>query len=399
MRGIVVGFLVHSVALLLLGGCTNNRVTNSPIPSRYAVAAYASESAPVEEIAIKEIHMVTKYHGWAIALDGVFRTLDGGVSWSSAAPPGVKKVNGSSADWFFLDSTTAWLLVDEERAGESRGVLFTTIDGGKHWSRYEVPFASASLFIAGYGKRTMGWALKRYGPALGSEPVDLYRMKGDGAWILVHRGECPSDPGAGRDRLPFGGIKKSVGFMPDGKTGWTIVEHRAPDRLGFYMTTDGGKTWRVPDLPIPLHLEGSIIEVGQVNHGILPVIFHLAGGESRYGDFAAVFFVTEDNGASWRAASILRAKGCKPLIAVADAADWWVQADSLSESSMYATHDAGATWAEMNGVRRALQVQFVTPADGWALSEDNGRSVLLRTTDGGNNWLRVPVKRKTIWPQ
>lgn len=196
--------------------------------------------------------MVTKHHGWAVASQGLFRTLDGGVNWWSVTPPGVKGVSGSSADWFFLDATTAWLLVNEEHAVESRGVLFSTTDGGKYWSGSEVPFTSARLFITADERQTIGWALKRYGPASGSEPVDLYRMERGGHWVLVHRGEGPSNPAPGRDSLPFAGLKNAVGFLPDGKAGWVTVEYRPPGQLGLYVTSDCGKTWRVPDVPIPL---------------------------------------------------------------------------------------------------------------------------------------------------
>ncbi|MGE5483481.1 MAG: WD40/YVTN/BNR-like repeat-containing protein [Ignavibacteriales bacterium] len=136
---------------------------------------------------------------------------------------------------------------------------------------------------------------------------------------------------------------------------------------------------------------------GQARHGILPVVFHLVQEGKEYGDFAVVFFVTENGGTTWKASSVLWAKGYRPLIAVADATNWWVLVDSLSESQLYATHDAGATWTEVANVRRASQIQFVTAVDGWALTEDNGQSILLRTTDGGKNWFQVPVKRKTAW--
>ncbi|MGE5484687.1 MAG: WD40/YVTN/BNR-like repeat-containing protein [Ignavibacteriales bacterium] len=358
------------------------------------------------DLAFDEIHMVTKCHGWAIVSGGVFRTLDGGVTWWPVTPPGVKKVSNSSAGWFFMDATTAWLLVDGEHAAGAKasdGVLFSTTDGGRHWSWSEVPFASARLFIGRDEKRTI-WALKRYGPASGSEPVELYRMENDGAWTLLHRGQGPPDPTHRKDSLPFGGLTKAVGFLPDGKTGWVTVEYRGQDQLGFYMTTDGGRTWRAPNLPIPPHLEGSIIEVlpprfsgeAVAESGILPVIFRSVREGGQYGEFTAVFFVTESGGVSWRAASLLRAKGHRPLIAVADAANWWVLADSFAESKLYAAHDAGATWVEVGTVREALQIQFVTPADGWALSGENGQSVLLRTIDGGRNWLRVPVRRKAV---
>ncbi|NPV71710.1 MAG: hypothetical protein HPY55_13880 [Firmicutes bacterium] len=357
------------------------------------------------EPAFEEICMVTKYHGWAIASGGVFRTLDGGVTWWSVTPPGIEKASSPSACWFFSDATTAWLVVDREDAtgaAESDGVLFSTIDGGRHWTRSEAPFASARLFVNRDDNRTTGWALKRHGPASGSEPVELYRMESDGAWKLVHRGRWPSDPADRRDSLPFGGLKKAIGFLPDGRTGWVTVEYRGQDQLGFYMTMDGGETWRVPDLPIPPDLEGGIIEVlpprffdgAAAGRGVLPVIFHFIRERNQYGEFAAVFFVTETGGVSWRAASVLRAKGHRPLVSVVDDANWWVLADALAEAKLHATHDAGATWAEVGSVRQALQVQFVTPVDGWALSDNNGRSVLLRTTDGGSNWCRVPVTRR-----
>lgn len=356
-----------AVASLVLAGCAEKHTDSPRFPD-----------GPV----FQEIHMVTPNDGWALASQGLLRTRDGGLTWQAVTPPGVQ--NTARVNWFVLDGDTAWLLVSDN----GRGILFHTADGGKQWDKGEVPFKRATLFFHRVGDQSRGWALKDYGAASGNHPVDLYEMGSDPAWVLVHQGEGPHNPAARPGSLPYPGTKTGLVFQPDGRTGWVTVERREPEEYGFYRTTDGGETWTRQALPVPCGLEGNVIHMTaprffpgtQAKNGVLPLVFQKGS------DYVAVFFATQDGGATWKATAPFPAGGQKPLITMADATNWWV----LSDSRLHATRDGGATWTEVGRLAGAVQLQFVGPARGWALARADSGIILLRTTDGGQTWIELP---------
>ncbi|MCG0276045.1 MAG: hypothetical protein L5655_07795 [Thermosediminibacteraceae bacterium] len=333
-----------------------------------------------ENINLVYLNMVTKNEGWAIGLNKVYRTIDGGARWEDVTPQGAEKIH----TWYFLNSDLGWILSSRD----SKGILYRTENGGRHWVQEEVPFNLGLLFFIPSEKSYNGWALKDYGPASGSSPVDVYKLM-NGSWSLIHKGQGPDTTLEKPGTLPYAGDKNGFVFLPDAKTGFVTIEYREPGKYGLYVTRDGGYTWLQSILPIPSEYRKSGIYITapaffktdeKEYAGILPVWFM-----NKEDDYSVVFFITHDKGESWTGTTPLRTKERIVSINITDISHWWV----LTEAKLYGTRDGGNTWTQLDYPEGAVQVQFVNPEIGWALVKLDTGTGILRTDDGGVSWKRL----------
>jgi hypothetical protein len=119
------------------------------------------------------------------------RTMDAGASWQTFGltlfPPG--DINALADDVFmeWVDAQTGWLVVKRATGSNfSLGTLFRTTDGGASWSRVNVPLGEPVSF----SDARNGWVA---GGAAGNE---LYRTRDGGlTWQAVSVGQSASGPG------------------------------------------------------------------------------------------------------------------------------------------------------------------------------------------------------------
>jgi hypothetical protein len=97
--------------------------TETPIPPAETPAALPVVASP----AITSIDMLDDMDGWAIGEAYVLRTMDGGATWLNTTPAGLTSV-GFSATSFFMNATTAWLVLPS--ADYTNGTLYHTADSG-----------------------------------------------------------------------------------------------------------------------------------------------------------------------------------------------------------------------------------------------------------------------------
>lgn len=373
------------VISLMLVGCTNHLPTPPLSVNAPSNPSEANITTPLE--ALQGIRMIDELNGWVVTAQGLFRTTDGGATWSDVTPPGAANV--IQGNWFFLDAATGWFLTPEG----SKGTLYSTEDGGRRWAKEEVPFNMGHIYFALVKGQRYGWVLKDYGPASGNHPVDVYMADSGRAWTLVHQGERPQNPNTGIGILPYGGTKTGIVFRPDMGAGWVTVQYPDPGKYGLYVSKDRGRSWHKQKIPVPLNLSDRRFVYMQVprffgeqmaNVGVLPLRFW------RPDESVSVFFVTYDGGESWKATTPLLTKGEVARVALADGTHWWVAAGS----KLYSTRDGGKTWAEVGTLEGIEELDFVTPELGWALVKADGKTALFRTSDGGKSWTRVSYTKK-----
>lgn len=154
----------------------------------------------------------------------VLRTSDGGKTWISAQISGLK----DAAALCFGDSLHGWLLADRSlKAGPS---LWSTIDGGKTWSKTGVPQpgtvltsaacrGASKVWVAGPGRLAESsdggesWSAVAGPPTSGAEGVGLrYGAADDGEYLLIGTNEpevTGTPDGVGEDKpqvFPAGAI-------------------------------------------------------------------------------------------------------------------------------------------------------------------------------------------------
>ena len=329
-------------------------------------------------------------NGWGIAVNDngcVVRSVDGGSIWLNATPPGTGAI-GLSATLTVLDTLHAWLLLPGPDFFS--GTLYRTGDGGITWSSSPAPFGGA---LMQFQDGSTGRALADRGARAGSEAVELFQTSDGGAtWASVFHDD-PGLPGSS-DSLPLRGIKNGMTFL-DANTGWVTgfiqADGPAAGEVYLYITHDGGASWSQQNLPRPAGFEKSQylpqapVFFGQ--DGFLPLTIYQPDRTN------LTFYTTQDGGSSWNGDPANASHVIHPgLPAIADVMHIWSWDGG---ASLYHTSDGAQTWAavtvalDLSG--NLSQLEFV-PAGagrftGWALTrlDEGGHSQLYRSTDG-TNW-------------
>src|SRR5437868_7033750 len=98
----------------------------------------AADLRPFEDAPLNAIQFVDKQEGWAAGADGViWHTIDGGKHWERQSTG----VRAALRSVHFLNPYTGWAVGREElpNAGGSAGIILFTDDGGLHWTRLASP--------------------------------------------------------------------------------------------------------------------------------------------------------------------------------------------------------------------------------------------------------------------
>lgn len=188
--------------------------------------------------------------GWAATDSGLYATSDGGDRWLFVG--GLPSGNVREVD--FVDALRGWIVVGGAGpASRLSARLFRTTDGGGTWSEAAAgcrgtPFGVLTSFI----DSNHGWQLCPLSKSAGGEARDLF-ITGDGgdSWTLFSFngafGNRRDEPPSAYD-LPASGYANSISFV-DADHGWITAA-----RGGLEATTDGGRSWqpvRIPGLSDP----------------------------------------------------------------------------------------------------------------------------------------------------
>jgi photosystem II stability/assembly factor-like uncharacterized protein len=250
----------------------------------------------------------------------------------------------------------------------------------------------------------LGWVTAGLGIAAGSSGIAIFRTADGGIrWRLVELtpGQGSQTPGA----IPFGCDKGNAAVFSDARTGW-VAGSCAGGRPAFWVSRDGGRTWRHQPLP---QRSGTGMLASCQCFLTAPVFTSPEDGALWATDMpgppalAAAAYLTRDGGRTWTPVRL--PGGRVPLQApdFVDGQQGFVIAGRLAtgmqppgDVRLYATADGGATWASRSASPLLGQaaLDFVTPAAGFATLISYGplRSYLLRTSNGGRTWTGVPAR-------
>jgi photosystem II stability/assembly factor-like uncharacterized protein len=310
------------------------------------------------------------------ALDsGLWHTVDGGSTWQRQRPPLVD-------DFDAIDSTHVWAVGSGTTAS---GVLWKTTNGGRSWKRIAgsrgvapeaVSFAGRRVVaetLAGYlwsadSGRTWRWLDVRFPrestAGLGSVAPGLaYIPSHDGrsVWLSADVGRTWR-----RVRLPVA-YPSAIAFA-DLRTGIVASGGVA------YTTADRGRSWTRRKLPFPagddLFLDaapGLITETDGFN--------------------GRRFALSTDGGVTWRIVQLphgYRNVGAEP------GREQTIRlfTERIGRGSeQYLSFDGGKTWKWVRGVLPEQIAQEGNEA--WGVEEREGRRLLWHSTDSGRHWTEV----------
>jgi photosystem II stability/assembly factor-like uncharacterized protein len=317
--------------------------------------ALSGENPP----AILGMDLLNEREGWLLTEEGLFWTVDGGQEWRNISPVQGAHVLEAA---FFLDSRRGWVI---GREGEAL-ILWRTQDGGQTWQSSPFPavWEGGSIFIQ-FVDTQHGWVMLKVPSGSQFSIGRLFRtIDGGSQWMEV-------EPPVGE---PPRFVNASLGWLAGGPAG---------DEL--YVTRDGGLNWERQEV---------VTSTGYVMYyapffqdeqrGWLPVAIH-EGGSTRI-----AFYATEDGGHSWMPAEAVAIRQEAdpnyrvPVMVLG--ADRWIIADP----------------AVLPGVPEGVTaIDFVSRDVGWMVSPEGQcwgatctqRTRLMRTSDGGQTWMQVPIPR------
>lgn len=274
---------------------------------------------------LRGLSVVSAEVAWASGAGGTYlRTIDGGKTWHSAVVPGAEMLDFRDVD--AVDGKTAYLLSIGE--GDKSRILKTT-DGGKTWTTlYVNPDPKGFLDAIAFRDADHGLV---FGDPVGQQFVAVRTDDGGKTWrptspermpvalrgegVFAASGTCAIALANGHLFVGTGGAEVSRVFRsPDmGKT-WSVhecpveagvpsagifslaffdaehgvaiggdymVPERAADRVA--LTSDGGRTWRLPTGPQPTSFRSAVAYVpgtrGRVLIAVGPTGSDISGDE------------------------------------------------------------------------------------------------------------------------
>lgn len=273
---------------------------------------------------------------------GLYRSTDGGASWSPVANP----ANGTLRNLFALDATTIFAVGDNGR-------VIRSTDGG-------ASFTARTSLVGRLDDQY--WRDAQNGYVIGDQRI---RRTTDGGqtWLTI--------PGVPEGGLLFGG---DVRFL-DASNGWIVTDFDA------YRTTDGGSTWVDLNHPfnnapiyqdecLPLDLQTRIVA---------------SNGEG------AEIWKTTNGGANWTKRFAL--DGLTGITDLERLADGTIIAVSTGGDLLRSTDD-GDTWSDFTVAAGAPQraplnaIDIIANGTGFAGGLGSG---WMATTDAGQSWFDPPA--------
>ena len=311
--------------------------------------------------------------------------LTGGLAWRPTTAPPAQRYD----DIWFLTTELGW-------AVNSAGQILRTADGGKHWEiQFQAPVELSSLWLrsVGFATENRGWVGTTAGEAQLFETSD-----GGATWTAV---DLPADAPA-----------KVCGIsVVDESVVYASGTNEPTDTPRIMKTVDGGLSWQARDMTahasilIDIHFTDPDTGwvVGGLQHPVTPADRQCRRNLAR-SKIKPVVLHTTDSGETWTN----RLAGMESQFPLGE---WgwkifflnprvgFVSLENFCEGAILKTTDGGVTWTRLpiNDVNENANLEgigFVDENRGWvggwgttAFPNPNGLSS--ETADGGQTWTSI----------
>lgn len=363
---------------------------------------------------------------------------------AAGTPAALSSGNVVLNDSWFTSSSVGWLAgrgCVQVKPGTSSGkppvmqctgVIYHTIDGGKHWLSLDtgklIPckieftsdktgwligvkngqngYCSGDTSGTGVIQQTSdggaSWTTRYLPSGPGILPTDLSFTSNDQGWVTLS--DCPSEESpcswqvisttdAGRNwnttTVPITAHQASLAH-PDANDGWVIAG--GDNLVNIADSHDGGRTWQLRSIPARLGGWQATIFFLNAQQG-----WFLTGGEPGAGQEFKDLYGTTDGGRTW---SLVAGPSIKPLapgplgssgyvgpLAFATPNDGWI---ALQRGGVWQTTDGGKHWSPIKAIPPEPSPQDVE-FDGAQLGWATGLRYVMLTGNGGASWQAVPL--------
>jgi hypothetical protein len=249
---------------------------------------------------------------------GIFRTTDGGTTWTTASVPSHN--SGEMTDFYMMDDFTGWASV----IGDPGSGLWKTTDGGMTWHRTSMQGAGTSVYLTSKALVV----------------TDLFQST-----------QFSTD--SGRTWQSVGDASKNcVSFSSD--TFGVISSYRGGNWL---VSSDGGLSWKSSSTTIE---SWSVYAVRDS-----AIVFAAPEGNSAGPWIQSPIYVSADYGHTWKTASTLPFRTTGHIAGAGDRL-LFVQECSNGNSGkpvqkgFYMSSDQGATWTDIAGPQSLNDTRFCT---------------------------------------
>jgi photosystem II stability/assembly factor-like uncharacterized protein len=307
-------------------------------------------------------------------------SADFGQSFAAIGP--VTAAGTGTDDVFFLGRQDGWFAVVNTATDDE--TVYRTTDGGRTWSAFPAPGHVLAALDTGdllqFVTPASGWLTDTESTA----PKEALYATTDGGerWHLVARTHWNSHgPGV----LPELG---QVQFEPDGEVGWLGggLCSRA-----LYRTADGGRAWQSSGITapagsafgLPAGSGQTLFEPVTLGNGTL-VLYRSTNGGARWSRVSALpGAVTGEAGCGASTVSV----------SFPSAQDGWAAAAHGTRTVTYRTTDGGRHWeltgrtlSGQAGIHVSPVIQAIDSTDAWLLTSGGQ---LCATVNGGTTWRRI----------
>jgi probable HAF family extracellular repeat protein len=344
---------------------------------------------------IESMKLLTTDTGWAATRNKLFWTTDGGASWKDITPR-LNHKHQMVSSIFFLDTSTGWVLLScsDDRdisADNSCFVLASTADGGATWSVAPEKIAHAfshERLEDGYGFSGESW-LDFVDSQHGWEIPDISTNSANPS-----AGEMLRTVDGGKTWTPTKETPTSDHFIFVTPTDGWIAGGKDQE---LFVTHDAGDSWTKVSLPATAGTQPNLGEsltlpvFKSEKEGFLCAHYSVGTVAGPYLT-TLVLFVTTDGGKTWRLGrSLPRLPG---TFVSAAAESFWVAVSSelrktqKTELQLYTEGRDGKiakNIAFVSSSGAAMQLSFLSQDQGWLEMSDR----LLATKDSGGTWTDI----------
>jgi photosystem II stability/assembly factor-like uncharacterized protein len=362
--------------------------------------------------------MIDATTGWALTNKAILRTTDGGIHWRVVSPPQthfIPEYNDQTLEdrWgrtaAFLTSFNAWVVAPQP--DRNSVLIFRTVDGGQTWQHASIKSIWLKQITAIDGQ--YGWIVSIPPRALESTlEIDIYRtIDGGKTWMKVAGSTPPTN-------TPYGVLPPNstniagLSFLNPSMR-WATGATNTFNFAWFYVTYDGGASWQNQFLPLPPNEAPAQLAINppiffpESKEGILPVAFF---NEKRW---RINFYTTKDAGATWNytnSISLSTTGASHRNLPFLDKKQWVIpdtHPENLWRPLLHVSGDEGYSWTSLypkteTTVTNIVSINMISSRIGLALGtrplpndaldspQEDDATLLLKTDDGGQTWIKVP---------